>query len=393
MSKNILFVASTGKWWDHRYYHKQIPALISTGFNVSYMVREQEGLDNADVNIIALKKQVANNARKTGGLNLFLKIAASDFDAIQICNIELLPLGIMISVLTKKKVFYDCREDHFHAMLHSKVWFPKPVRYLFGSSVKILEYISGKLFKGFIDSDPAIYSMHSFVKDSKKMIFYNMALESQFKNLSLDNKKIDFTVLGSMSVRTGVLDVVKAIGFLKKRGHKATLKLIGDPTFDEELWAQIQEVIKKFDLSDQIKVTGRVPYKKVPLELEDCKIGIIPLLDLPKFRNNIATKQFEYMAAGLPIIASDLPPQNIFIKSGFNGLFYTPGDVEQLAEHMISLYQSDDLVSKLCANGRNMALTEWSSETQQKKYVEFYNKRLKNEPYAESQFPPIKIPQ
>ena len=80
------------------------------------------------------------------------------------------------------------------------------------------------------------------------------------------------------------------------------------------LYNNIIEIIKKYKLDNKIKITGKVPYSQVPYELADCKIGIIPLLDIPKFRNNIATKQFEYMASSIPIIASDLNPQNFHKK-------------------------------------------------------------------------------
>src|SRR5690606_34775708 len=193
-----------------------------------------------------------------------------------------------------------------------------------GFGVKVIEFLASKTFTGFIDSDPAIYKFHTFMPKQKKMIFYNMALKSQFNSpeINRDNKNFDFTVLGSMSVRTGVLDVLKAVAQLNQEGKNVKLKLIGDPSIDQKLFAQIQEVIQESNIQDQVVITGRVPYFEIPFQLADCKVGIIPLLNIPKFQNNIATKQFEYMASAMPVIATDLPPQQIFIKDNFNGLHY-----------------------------------------------------------------------
>src|SRR5690606_8717055 len=114
-----------------------------------------------------------------------------------------------------------------------------------------------------------------FMPKRKKMIFYNMALKTQFNSHEINRsiKNYDFTVLGSMSVRTGVLDVVKAVAGLNQQGRVVNLKLIGDPAMDQKLFAEMQEVIKKANIQDKVTITGRVPYFQIPFELADCKVG------------------------------------------------------------------------------------------------------------------------
>jgi len=395
LNKNIIFVHTRGNWWDHRYYYKQMPALIEGGFNVTYLVEKDSSINDSSLNIIQLSGKKIKLIRLTGGLNLLLIILRSKNRIVQICNLELLPLGIALSLFTRSKVFYDCREDHYNAMLFSKTWFPKWIRYILAQSVKFIEFLASATFTGFIVSDPAIYSMHRFMPSKKKMLFYNMALKSQFIdqnfNERLDSSTFDLTVLGSMSIRTGVLDVVEAIAELKRMERKVTLKLIGDPRKDKVLWDKILQIINKENLDDCITITGKVPYSKVPETLKGCKIAIIPLLNLPKFQNNIATKQFEYMASSLAIISSKLVPQQYFIKEGFNGLFYEAGNVNDLKDKIVSLLDNPDEINRLGLNGRKKILEDWNAENQQKKYLEFYNLRLKKLPYTENQLPPIVI--
>ncbi len=395
MKKNILFLHTTGNWWDHRYYFKQMPALVNAYFSVSYLVCTSEKIDNPQINTIIVSEKTAKRARISGGFNLLGKVLKSDCNLVQICNLELLPLGIFLAFFTQKKVFYDCREDHYNAMLFSKVWFPKWIRLMLATGVKVLEFLASKSFTGFIVSDPAIFKMHRYMHDKKKVLFYNMAINQQFENeriKSINAQKIyDLVVLGSMSIRTGVLNVIEAMVALKKQGFSLKLKLIGNPRVDQSLWEKIEKLINEEYLHEQIHITGKVPYSEVPKELMDCKIAIIPLLDLPKFRNNMATKQFEYMAAGLPIISSRLQPQQYFIQEGFNGLFYEPDNVTDLAEKIRLLIEKPDFASILGSNGLQKTKEDWNSENQQNKYVDFYLTRIQNKPYIENQFPPIKI--
>jgi glycosyltransferase involved in cell wall biosynthesis len=393
-SDEIIFLATTGAWWDHRYYHKQMPALIKAGFSLGYWVREDPTIkDNSEIKITQLSKRQCKTARITGGLNLLRKVVINKPKAVQICNVELLPLGILLSVFFRMKVFYDCREDHFNAMLHSKVWFPLWARYILAYNVAILEFISSFVFTGFIDSDPAIYNGHKYVRKHKKMIFYNMPLKSQFFAARKKNvEKNDVVVLGSMSIRTGVLNVIEAIALLKSKGEKLRLKLVGDPTFDKILWDKAKRIIDENELHEQVKVTGRMPYDQIPIELMGCKVGVIPLLDLPKFRNNIATKQFEYMASGIAVISSDLPPQRHFIKEGINGVFYNPGDVDELADKLLELLNNEVLIERISTTGKKYILEEWNAEHQQSKYIEFYKNRLQGIHFLENQLPPIELP-
>lgn len=390
MRKRILFVHTTGSWWDHRYYFKQMPALQESYADVTYLIREDETIKDVPYELITITPKKAKWTRITGGFNLLSLLFNSKQDAIQLCNLELLPVGIFLALFSRKKIFYDCREDHYHAMLHSKVWFPKWFRYCLGFGVKSLEFLASKTFTGFIDSDPAIYKFHTAMPARKKMIFYNMALKSQFNEVDRSQeKKYDFTVLGSMSVRTGVLDVVNAIGEFKKKGITVYLKLIGSIEIDQTLFEQIHESMDKYNTKDQIMVTGRIPYFEIPYALADCKVGIIPLLDLPKFQNNIATKQFEYMASEMPVIASNLPPQNIFIKDDFNGFHYEPGNVKELMQQMNRFIEQPEKIELMGANSKAKTEEEWNSEEQQAKFLSFYKLRMQGKSYNEQQMPPF----
>jgi glycosyltransferase involved in cell wall biosynthesis len=392
MSKHIFFIASTGKWWDHRYYFKQMPALADAGHRVSYLVTTDGEKVSAEhgIRLIPMAMNTARWARVLGGINLYRKVVKEAPDAIQLCNVELLPLGVLIAMTTGIRVFYDCREDHFNAMMHHKPWFPKWKRYAMAYGVRSVEYLADKLFHGIVTSDPAIYRIHAPMPADRRMIYYNMALKKQFSQVPLkplDQRKYDLVVLGSMSIRTGVYTVIEALGILRSQGWQLTLKLIGDPSIDKELLHKMQAQMANDGTTEQVTITGRRPYGEIPYELSDCKVGVIPLLRFAKFENNIATKQFEYMMSGIPIISSDLPPQCFFIKEGFNGLFYPPGDAGKLAEAIVRLMDDPALASEFGRNALMKVTDEWNAEFQQQKYVEFMNARLEGRPYVESQLP------
>lgn len=375
---------TTGDWWESRYHYKQIPALIEDGFKVTHLYSKQKRNEPLNYDFIEVKQEFI---RMTGGLNLLLRVLNSRKKNIQICNVELLPLGIVLSLFFRKIIFYDCIEDHFNSILHSKTSIPKPVRYFLAYYIRFLELIASKTFSGIILSDPFLYES-STAKPDQKMIFYNMPPNNLITHFKPDDEKtIDLVVLGSMSVRTGVIDVINAVCLLREKNIK--LKLIGDPFIDKDLRILINEKLANKELKEKIVITGKVPFTEAIKELKSCKIGVIPLLDLPKFRNNIAMKQWEYMAFQMPVITSRLRPQSYFIKEGVNGMFYEAGNVEELVKAVLKFTDNPGLINQMGSNGRNFVVKEWNAQTQQAKYIKFINLRLRNKSYAETQIPPF----
>src|SRR5690606_9600596 len=102
--KKIIFVHTTGSWWDHRYYFKQMPALQKEFAEITYIVKEDNSIKNCNFELITLSAKKVKWARLTGGLNLFFYLARAKQDAIQFCNIELLPVGILLGMFSRKKI-------------------------------------------------------------------------------------------------------------------------------------------------------------------------------------------------------------------------------------------------------------------------------------------------
>jgi len=385
--ESILLVHTTGDWWESRYHYKQVYALKKAGYKVHHMLKEQDVLLAEDKDIILVTPK---RLRITGGLSILKKVLKTNCKVIQICSLETLPLGIVLAIFFRKKVFYDCIEDHYYSLLHSKTNLPKFVRRIIAKFILFLEFLASKLFKGFIVSDPYLYQYHKRVKSTRKMIFYNMPPLRQFGKPNRNvEKKWDLIILGSMSIRTGVYDVVKAIKKLRDEGIVVSLKLIGDPYRDPDLSRELSKYIPEHKLGNQIHNTGKIPFYQVKKEMEECSVGVIPLLDLPKFQNNIAMKLWEYMALGLPVIASDLPPQRHFVKENVTGLFYPPGNIQILCEKIKNLLEDTSRVRTIGENGIDRIHIDWNSENQEKKYIDFYRKILNNADYEESELPPF----
>ena len=72
---------------------------------------------------------------------------------------------------------------------------------------------------------------------------------------------------------------------------------------------------------------------------------------------------FDYMMAGLAVLASDLPGLNDVIRRSKGGLLYQSGQSEDLAAKLMKLYADRALLAELAANARSFALREGNLES------------------------------
>jgi glycosyltransferase involved in cell wall biosynthesis len=140
--------------------------------------------------------------------------------------------------------------------------------------------------------------------------------------------------LGSFRAWHGVLDVVRAALLLLQAGHAYRFVLVGDGPER----AQAEALAAPW--RQQFEFTGAVPYAQVPALLHRASVGIAPFTTAPHPALRAAgffwspLKVYEYMAAGLPVVTTDLPPLNTIIRSGQEGQLFREGDVPALAAAM-----------------------------------------------------------
>lgn len=92
----------------------------------------------------------------------------------------------------------------------------------------------------------------------------------------------------------------------------------------------MEALASELKISAKIQFTGAVSPADIPFWLEKMDIAVAPYPALDNFYFS-PLKVFEYMAAGLPVIASDIGQIKTIIQHGQQGLLITPGSVSALS--------------------------------------------------------------
>jgi glycosyltransferase involved in cell wall biosynthesis len=189
-----------------------------------------------------------------------------------------------------------------------------------------------------------------------------------------------FTVgfVGSLKRWHGLSTLVEAFSALHRDFPQVRLLIVGDGPERERLVADVT----KHRLEQVVHLTGAVASDRVPRMLASMDVAVAPYPDVPDFYFS-PVKVFEYMAAGLPVVASRLGQLPEIIQSEVNGLLVPPGDAEALTAALRRLISERQLGSRLGAKARETVVRNHTWDLAARRVLEIAGLGFEARPDAE----------
>ncbi|MGC8595292.1 MAG: glycosyltransferase [Candidatus Kryptoniota bacterium] len=149
---------------------------------------------------------------------------------------------------------------------------------------------------------------------------------------------------GGMQRGRGITNLVKLLSYLPTNYH---LKLIGDGDLTES----IVELSIKQNVADRVHMLGRVKNYEVVSQLRQAHIGIY-LMENTGLCHYLAlpNKLFQYICAGLPVVASDFPEMKRIIDRYKVGITVSPENLKAVAGSIRSIIEDDKRYDEYRAN-------------------------------------------
>jgi glycosyltransferase involved in cell wall biosynthesis len=139
---------------------------------------------------------------------------------------------------------------------------------------------------------------------------------------------------------------------------KAKLVLVGDG----ETRPTIEKAVKEQGLEQSVIFTGKVAHDRVPDMLSIADVAVVSSAPASAEEGGTGTplKLFEYMAAGKPIVASEVNHNAAVIQNGYDGILVAPEDVNAFAMAIEYLLKNPAERNRLGQNARRTALERYS---------------------------------
>ena len=296
----------------------------------------------------------------------------ADADIYHFHDIDLLPLMALFRMATGKAVVYDIHENYAEEML-VRYWVPKALRYPLFWAVYYGQRFCCAILRnvvGVVDTimeDVGARWLHGIQ-------IRNFASKDLARAATNDYDQRDPAVLflSSQSLQYGsllFLDIVERVLKRRRDIHFYSIDRFG---FDGAFRERVMKDTEDRGLGEHVTMLPSVLPHEVMTYINRCTICIAPNLNIPQQAMGFSTKLFEYMAGGVPIVATDLPYRRRLARESGAIMLADADEPEAFVDAICRLTDNREEARRMGQAGRNAFFQRFCWESQDSKLREFY---------------------
>jgi glycosyltransferase involved in cell wall biosynthesis len=243
----------------------------------------------------------------------------------------------------------------------AKPWLPKPLRKLVSSALEKYEDKIARECDAIITA--TVFIRERFLKQNKNTVdINNFPILKDFATTDAKAKNNTIIYVGGITRIRGIIEMIKSV----ERAN-ATLVLAGN--FDKP---ELQKECEALTGWKHVDYHGFVNREKITELLYNSAAGIVTLQPTINYLDSLPIKMFEYMLAGIPVIASDFPFWKDIIEKYECGICVDPMNPVEIAKAIKTILGDKDLAVKMGENGKKVVLEKYNWEVEEKKLLELY---------------------
>ena len=361
-----IHLASTHPPFDTRIFHKECKTLARAGYRVTLIVPHDRDEVVDGVRIRSVPKPNVGKERLTKTLGHIYRAALAEApEALYHFHDAELIFHMFLLKARGRRVVYDAHEDTLRQVMYQH-WIPRPLRRPVSLVMRWAEWLGGRWFEGIIAAEPGILKRFS---EKRTVLVHNFPLLDELHRatpIPYAQRHPRITYIGGITRKRGIEEMLAAIDLLPASlGAELVLGGMFHP-------AGLEDEVRRMPGAERTDIRGWLQREQVAEVLAETRVGIVTLHPTPKYLDSYPTKLFEYMAAGLPVIASDFPQWRRFVEEAQCGLLVDPLDPDAIAEAMRWMLERPDEAAAMGARGREAVRTRYSWEREAPRLLAFY---------------------
>jgi len=368
MIGRVVHLTSVHPRYDTRIFLKECRSLATAGYSVVLVVADGKGDEVKDgVSILDVGKPAGRLKRMLWSTRLILtKAIALNGDVYHLHDPELMPLGLRLKSLGKRVVF-DAHEDVPKQIL-GKPYLNKPAKILLSWLIRYFEKWACKRFDAIVTATPFIKEKFLTI-NTRSLDINNFPMLGELSSSMRHVKKApQVCYVGGITSIRGILEVVSS---MKKLQSGVRLQLVG--RFSE---ASVYSEAKRNPGWASVDELGFQDRDGVRDAMARCIGGLVTFHPLPNHVDAQPNKMFEYMSAGLPVIASDFPLWREIVVGNDCGLCVDPMDPQKIAEAIDYLATRPEEVERMGENGKTAVQNRYNWKNEEKKLLALYEELM-----------------
>lgn len=199
-----------------------------------------------------------------------------------------------------------------------------------------------------------IYLKKYDLEPGKVIVVPNTPLSSTYKSESRGVSSHHFTLFycGGIDVLRGLDNVVRALPLLKENIPEIRLLLVGRKSRHYEP----EQLADQLGVGELLEFREWVDFQELHHEIDQGDICFFtPPVDREEINNTIATKIYQYIARGKPVIVGSARYMKAFVEEHKIGVVIDEESPSSIAEAVLQMYLNPDIVREFSENALKTA--------------------------------------
>ncbi|MFV8258355.1 glycosyltransferase family 4 protein [Bdellovibrio bacteriovorus] len=363
---SVCHLTSVHNRYDTRIFLKECTSLALSGYRVSLIVADgMKDEIKSGVVIFDTGKNAGSRFKRMifSPARILRKAIEVDADIYHLHDPELIPIGLKLKKLGKIVIF-DSHEDVPNQILEKR-YIPRPARKLISIIYKTYQQNAVKRLDAVVSATPFINS--KFQNISNKCIdVLNYPIADEFKEVrpSIPETSKQVCYVGAITEARGVFQIIEAMELVK---GEVKLALCGK--FSESKTEKRAKLMRGWRKTTELGYADRETIKDV---FAQSFAGLVILHPTKSYIESLPVKMFEYMSAGIPIIASNFENWEKIVNHYECGICVDPTSPEEIANAIDFLANNIDKAKEMGKNGRSAILNDLNWKIEEKKLLSLY---------------------
>jgi len=357
--------------FDVRIFHKECRSIARAGYEVSLIACHDRDEVRDGVQLKAIPKPSGRLSRMTqSAWAIYRRAAREDSELYHFHDPELIPVGLLMR-LRGKKVVYDVHED-VSADVAVKHYIPQPFRRPAAWLVSLIETAATKFFSAVVPATPGIARRIGFRTDNVVVVSNYPRVDELQPEIRTPwvQRSSSIAYVGVLAKDRCAREMVEAMAFLPE-SLKATLRLAG--SFSPQGLRDELAEHNGWDRTQFLGILGRVQVAEL---LGEVRAGLAILRPTPAFLESAPIKIFEYMSAGIPVIASNFPGFRKIVEEAECGILVDPLDPRSIARAIEYIFLHPEEAEQMGLRGREAVKNRYNWPGEERKLLDLYRKLL-----------------
>ncbi len=350
---------------DVRIYEKEAISLAEAGYDVTIVVPHDRDEKLGAIQVRGVARPNGRMQRMTETVwQVYRKGVAVGADVYHFHDPELIPVGALLKA-SGKRVVYDVHEDVPRDIL-VKDWIAMPLRKVAATGAEAAHYFSSMVFDGIVAATPTIAARFPGHRTVTVQNFPRVTAVERTDSRPYAGRPNRAIHLGLVDRYRGARQMVQAISVLPGL-LRPQLLLAG--RFDPP---ELERELKAISGPERLEVRGWVSRESVNDLLQEAKVGLALAQPWQAYAESQPNKLFEYMAAGLPVVASDFPVWREIVATANCGLLVDPSDARAIADAMLWIFEHPDEAEEMGQRGVAEVRSRYNWKNEEAGFLDLY---------------------